>query len=123
MDRSADIQSVCGAPREERREAVLCNDLLALLAGWRKVERACEELGSGLLKTTQTQVALEYCTKAETWRRAIAGLEAVVGGLASEANDPKLSDSGAWRGSCQGGAKKEAMDVRQRRARTRRLRT
>ena len=37
--------------------------------------------------------------------------------------DPKLSDSGAWRGSCEGGAKKEATGVRQRRARTRRLRT
>ena len=37
--------------------------------------------------------------------------------------DLKLSDSGAWRGSCEGGAKKEATDVRQRPARTRRLRT
>ena len=37
--------------------------------------------------------------------------------------DLKLSDSGAWRGSCEGGAKKETTDVRQRSARTRRLRT
>ena len=29
-------------------------------------------------------------------------------------NDPKLSDGGAWRGSCEGGAKKEAADVGQR---------
>ena len=29
-------------------------------------------------------------------------------------NDPKLSDGGAWRGSCAGGAKKEATDVGQR---------
>lgn len=28
MDRNSDIQSVCGAPGEDRREAVLCNDLL-----------------------------------------------------------------------------------------------
>ena len=27
------------------------------------------------------------------------------------ANDPKLSDGGAWRGSCDGGAQKEATDV------------
>ena len=26
-------------------------------------------------------------------------------------NDPKLSDGGAWRGSCEGGAQKEATDV------------
>ena len=38
-------------------------------------------------------------------------------------NDLKLSDSGAWRGSCEGGAKKEAMDVKKRPARARRLRT
>ena len=38
-------------------------------------------------------------------------------------NDPKLSDCGARRGSCEGGAKKAATDVRQRLARTRRLRT
>ena len=37
--------------------------------------------------------------------------------------DPKLSDGGAWRGSCEGGAKKEATDVEQRLARTGRLRT
>ena len=29
-------------------------------------------------------------------------------------NDPKLSDGGAWRGSCEGGAQKEAADVGQR---------
>jgi len=29
-------------------------------------------------------------------------------------NDPKLSDGGAWRGSCEGGAQKEAPDVGQR---------
>ena len=29
-------------------------------------------------------------------------------------NDPKLSDGGAWRGSCEGGAQKEATDVGQR---------
>ena len=29
-------------------------------------------------------------------------------------NDPKLSDGGAWRGSCEGGAKKEATGVGQR---------
>ena len=28
-------------------------------------------------------------------------------------NDPKLSDGGAWRGSCEGGAKTEATDVGQ----------
>ena len=38
-------------------------------------------------------------------------------------NDPKLSDCGARRGSCEGGAQKEATDVEQRPARTRRLRT
>ena len=38
-------------------------------------------------------------------------------------NDPKLSDGGAWRGSCEGGAQKEATDVKERLARTRRLRT
>ena len=38
-------------------------------------------------------------------------------------NDPKLSDSGARRGSCEGGAKKEATEVEQRPARTRRLGT
>ena len=26
-------------------------------------------------------------------------------------NDPKLSDGGAWRGGCEGGAKKGATDV------------
>ena len=31
-----------------------------------------------------------------------------------QANDPKLSDGGAWRGSCEGGAKKEATSVGQR---------
>ena len=29
-------------------------------------------------------------------------------------NDPKLSDGGAWRGSCEGGAKKEAYELRRR---------
>ena len=29
-------------------------------------------------------------------------------------NDPKLSDGGAWRGSCEGGAKMTATDVGQR---------
>jgi hypothetical protein len=29
VNRRADIQSVCGPPRKRRREAVLCNDLLA----------------------------------------------------------------------------------------------
>ena len=29
-------------------------------------------------------------------------------------NDPKLSDGGAWRGSCEGGAQKKATDVGQR---------
>ena len=33
---------------------------------------------------------------------------------ASTPNDPKLSDCGARRGSCEGGAKEEATDVRQR---------
>ena len=33
-------------------------------------------------------------------------------------NDPKLSDGGAWRGSCEGGAQKEATDVGQRHDRT-----
>ena len=42
---------------------------------------------------------------------------------ASSTTDPKLSDSGAWRGSCEGRAKKAATDVSQRPARTRRLRT
>ena len=37
-------------------------------------------------------------------------------------NDPKLSDCGARRGSCEGVAKKEATDVEKRRARRRRLR-
>ena len=36
------------------------------------------------------------------------------GRCAESPNDPKLSDGGAWRGSCEGGAKKEAADVRQR---------
>ena len=36
-------------------------------------------------------------------------------------NDLKLSDGGAWRGSCEGGAQKEATDVGQRHARTRRV--
>ena len=36
-------------------------------------------------------------------------------------NDPKLSDGGAWRGSCEGGAQKEATDVGQRHERTRRV--
>ena len=38
-------------------------------------------------------------------------------------NDPKLSDGGAWRGSCEGEAQKEATDVGQRHERTGRLRT
>ena len=29
-------------------------------------------------------------------------------------NDPKLSDGGAWRGSCEGGAKMTAADVEKR---------
>ena len=33
-------------------------------------------------------------------------------------NDPKLSDGGAWRGSCEGGAQKEATSVGQRHGRT-----
>ena len=37
-------------------------------------------------------------------------------------NDPKLSDGGAWRGSCEGGAQREATDVGQRHGRTRRVR-
>ena len=37
-------------------------------------------------------------------------------------NDPKLSDGGAWRGSCEGGAQKEATDVGQRHERTGRAR-
>ena len=40
MDRSADIQSVCGAPGEDRREAVLCNDLLGCVTSASGVERA-----------------------------------------------------------------------------------
>ena len=36
-------------------------------------------------------------------------------------NDPKLSDGGAWRGSCEGGAQKEATDVGQSHDRTRRV--
>ena len=36
-------------------------------------------------------------------------------------NDPKLSDGGAWRGSCEGGAQKEETDVEQRHERTRRV--
>ena len=35
--------------------------------------------------------------------------------------DPKLSDGGAWRGSCEGGAQKEAADVGQRHDRTGRV--
>ena len=42
---------------------------------------------------------------------------------AKAANDPKLRDGGAWRGSCEGGAKKEATDVRERHDRTGRPRT
>ena len=37
-------------------------------------------------------------------------------------NEPKLSDGGAWRGSCEGGAQKEATDVGQRHERTGRVR-
>ena len=37
-----------------------------------------------------------------------------VGVRLATANDPKLSDGGAWRGSCEGGAQKEAPDVGQR---------
>ena len=36
-------------------------------------------------------------------------------------NDPKLSDGGAWRGSCEGGAQREATDVGQRHDRTGRV--
>ena len=36
-------------------------------------------------------------------------------------NDPKLSDGGAWRGSCEGGAQREATDVGQSHDRTRRV--
>ena len=36
-------------------------------------------------------------------------------------NDPKLSDGGAWRGSCEGGAQREATDVEQRHDRTGRV--
>ena len=36
-------------------------------------------------------------------------------------NDPKLSDGGAWRGSCDGGAQKEATDVGQSHERTGRV--
>ena len=39
----------------------------------------------------------------------------------SHINDPKLSDRGAWRGSCEGGAQKEATDVGQSHDRTRRV--
>ena len=38
------------------------------------------------------------------------------------ANDPKLSDGGAWRGSCEGGAQKEATNVGPSLERTRRVR-
>ena len=44
------------------------------------------------------------------------------GKRAVTANDPKLRDRGGWRGSCKGGAKKEATDVRQRHDRTREVR-
>ena len=33
---------------------------------------------------------------------------------ANTPNDPKLSDGGAWRGSCEGRAQREAADVGQR---------
>ena len=36
-------------------------------------------------------------------------------------NDPKLSDGGAWRGSCEGGAQKGATDVGQSHERMRRV--
>ncbi len=41
--------------------------------------------------------------------------------LCPRSNDPKLSDGGAWRGSCEGGAQREATDVGQRHDRTRRV--
>ena len=44
------------------------------------------------------------------------------GRYAKSPNDPKLSDGGAWRGSCEGGAQKEATDVGQRPGRTGRAR-
>ena len=44
------------------------------------------------------------------------------GRVAQAANDPKLSDGGAWRSSCDGGAQREATDVGQSHDRTRRVR-
>ena len=38
------------------------------------------------------------------------------------ANDSKLRDRGGWRGSCEGGAKKEATDVEQSHERTKEVR-
>ena len=45
---------------------------------------------------------------------AAIGLLSIQGRRVMTPNDPKLSDGGAWRGSCEGGAQKEAADVGQR---------
>ena len=50
------------------------------------------------------------------WKRELHGAQL------QTANDPKLSDCGARRGSCEGVAKKEATDVEKRPARRRRQR-
>ena len=53
----------------------------------------------------------------------LLGLGSACNDGAQSPNDPKLSDGGAWRGSCEGGAQKEATDVKQSHDRTGRLRT
>ena len=72
---------------------VVCDSLLDCLEKWHRV-------GVGLLVDS---FAFVHRTRVAT------------------PNDPKLSDGGAWRGSCEGGAKKEATDVRQRHDRTGRV--
>ena len=52
----------------------------------------------------------ERLARVSVWRVHRSGQEDV----RRTANDPKLSDRGVRRGSCEGGAQKEATDVRQR---------
>ena len=95
--------------------AVDC-DLRALAVGF--VERKVSlGLGFELFKCDISEEAVSevshYCADE---------ICSVLGERVATPNDPKLRDRGGWRGSCEGGAKKEATDVKKRHERMREVR-
>ena len=58
MDRSAAIQSVCGAPGEDRREAVLCNALLASVRSNRPTRGTGNGVGGGVGGDSKTNTPI-----------------------------------------------------------------